>query len=346
LASTALLARITGLNGLIAAHEARIVALTDRNAVLASRITDHETRIAEITARNSELATAITAHEARIPEIEARNIALQTQITTHQDELDTLQASCDAGGSTGAGGTTSADLYYLHTDHLGKPQFATDEAGATVWDAGTPTPFGDGVQLASAFTQRLQFPGQYYDEETTLSHNHHRTYDPALGRYLQSDPIGLAGGINRYAYVGGNPMGAVDPMGLGYAPPGALGHGSLEYMKEVKIGWYVIDLPGPGEKKECRCGVQPKPEDDIDFFYYNNEWQKVWNGDVRITKKGIKAKRYHKFPFRTYFSAKNPPWYYKWKAIKDYEKNGEKPPMAYLRSLKNEVKSCKNLPGL
>jgi len=99
--------------------------------------------------------------------------------------------------------------------HLGKPMFTTDETGAVVcWDAGTATPFGDGVQLASAFTQSLQFPGQYYDEETTLSHNHHRTYDPALGRYLQSDPIGLAGGINRHAYVGGNPIVVVDPLGL------------------------------------------------------------------------------------------------------------------------------------
>ena len=121
---------------------------------------------------------------------------------------------CSPEVANPSGGAESAALYYLHTDHLGKPQFATDAAGAVVWDAGTATPFGDGVQLASAFTQRLQFPGQYYDEETGTSHNHHRTYDPALGRYLQSDPIGLAGGINRYAYVGGNPMGAVDPMGL------------------------------------------------------------------------------------------------------------------------------------
>ena len=59
----------------------------------------------------------------------------------------------------------------------------------------------------------LRFPGQYFDEETGLHYNWHRFYDPETGRYISADPIGLAGGINLYAYVGGDPVNWIDPEG-------------------------------------------------------------------------------------------------------------------------------------
>jgi RHS repeat-associated protein len=71
-----------------------------------------------------------------------------------------------------------------------------------------------GPSYAQAVKFELRYPGQVSDEETGLSYNLHRYYDVATGRYIQADPIGLAGGWNRFGYVGGDPLNAIDPDGL------------------------------------------------------------------------------------------------------------------------------------
>jgi RHS repeat-associated protein len=102
---------------------------------------------------------------------------------------------------------------YLHTDHLGTPQVATDAGRAVVWKA-RYEPFGAAKVVTSLVAQNLRLPGQEFEASTGLHQNGFRDYMPGLGRYLESDPIGLSGGINLFAYARANPLEMIDPRGL------------------------------------------------------------------------------------------------------------------------------------
>src|SRR5690606_3492531 len=88
----------------------------------------------------------------------------------------------------------------------------TDATGVVAW-AATYTPFGRATITTGAVSFPLRFPGQYEDAESGLHYNWHRYYDPATGRYMTSDPIGLAGGLNPYLYASANPIRIIDPRG-------------------------------------------------------------------------------------------------------------------------------------
>lgn len=144
------------------------------------------------------------------------------------------------------------EIYYVHNDHLGAPVKMTNELGFVVWQA-TYDPFGkasvdEDVDLDGEIVEmNVRLPGQYYDSESELHYNYFRTYDPKLGRYLTSDPIGLGGGINTYGYVRGNAINSVDPIGLwalsiqAYAGPGGAvkiiySEGTLEVTGRIGVG--------------------------------------------------------------------------------------------------------------
>lgn len=125
-----------------------------------------------------------------------------------------------AGLLTGNGSTQA--LMYVETDHLGTPRAVIDPArniAIWMWNArseafGNDPPNQDPDLDGAAFVFNMRFPGQRYDLASGMVYNYFRDYDPATGRYLQSDPIGLNGDISTYGYVSGSPLGWMDPFGL------------------------------------------------------------------------------------------------------------------------------------
>jgi len=94
----------------------------------------------------------------------------------------------------------SGQRYYLYTNPIGVPIRVEDADGSVCWTARID-PFGLAeVSMNSTLEMPLRFPGHYFDAETGLHYNRFRYFSPELGRFLQSDPAGINGGINFYAY--------------------------------------------------------------------------------------------------------------------------------------------------
>ncbi|WP_312705557.1 RHS repeat-associated core domain-containing protein [Stenotrophomonas lactitubi] len=113
-------------------------------------------------------------------------------------------------------------LLYLEPDSQGTPRTVfAPKYGKAIWkwspfgeSFGTTPPDEDPDQDGSSFTLNMRFPGQRFDPVSGLNHNYFREYESRTGRYTQSDPIGLSGGISTYAYAESSPFMFSDPLGL------------------------------------------------------------------------------------------------------------------------------------
>lgn len=126
--------------------------------------------------------------------------------------------------------------YWYQNDHLGTPQKITNSAGTVVW-AATYDSFGNVQITTSDIVNNLRFPGQYYDDETGLCYNWNRYYDPEMGRYLRTDPVG--DGLNLYIYVYNNPL-------LFYDAEGLIARDIYDWGSSGVSSWYDANFTSQG----------------------------------------------------------------------------------------------------
>ncbi len=154
---------------------------------------------------------------------------------------------------------TATNLFYIDSDHLNTPRTITNQAKQKRWEWNSD-PFGstlanENPAALGVFTFNLRFPGQYFDKETGLHYNYFRDYNPQIGRYIQSDPIGLEGGLNTYGYVDSQPLFFADPTGLAGEVP----------VREIAPR-FVVDIGGEhmgggasAPRTTNNVGPKPKP---------------------------------------------------------------------------------------
>ncbi|TCV97790.1 RHS repeat-associated protein [Luteibacter rhizovicinus] len=186
----------------------------------------------------------------------------------------------------------SASVTFIHADALNTPRAVTDSGGATLWSwALKSNPFGEVSPTSNGgYTLNLRFPGQYFDAESGLNYNVRRDYEPATGRYIQSDALGLAGGTDTYAYAASSPLRYFDLLGNKpgdpFPTPGAAALDALSYINALSIssnreyggltykkdGCFYATEPAPGIGDHVKAfaeGLKRMPEDGVEDGDYH-----------------------------------------------------------------------------
>ncbi|WP_156312628.1 RHS repeat domain-containing protein [Marinagarivorans algicola] len=178
----------------------------------------------------------------------------------------------------------SSTIYYIHNDHLGTPQKITNASQQVVW-AADYEPFGKVSLTVNNLTFDTRFPGQHFDAESGLHYNYFRDYDPEIGRYIQSDPIGLGDGVNTYGYVHGDPINYYDPNGksavrwsLPFAGGLAVSDGPFPVGDAIAAallgGALIYDAFNPSYNEEAKLPGERTPEEeaqaDAEYQWYKD----------------------------------------------------------------------------
>lgn len=199
-------------------------------------------------------------------------------------------------------------VYIYWLDHLGTPQEITNEAGELVWQVALKAWGGIDRVFVKQVGNNLRFQGQYHDHETGLHYNRFRHYDPAVGCFVNQDPIGLWGGEINALYAP-NPSAWVDPFGLnrwhdwlkdnpgqttsqaspGYqaanppTPSTGTVHGNSHASTRPTVG-YVIKERGTGRVLKFGETSNPNPR-----ARYSQGWYNQHNAEMKVVKIGTKA---------------------------------------------------------
>lgn len=153
--------------------------------------------------------------------------------------------------SRGAG----SDRRYFVTDHLGSTRMLTDSAGGTV-ETYDYDPYGNPAPGAPSGDNPYQYTGRERDA-SGLYYYRARYYHPGMARFISEDPLGLAAGINMYAYVEGNPINYIDPLGLeklNLFTEGSQYHSGAQADPDVPGTWSIYAHMSPRNVQDDRAG--------------------------------------------------------------------------------------------
>ncbi len=202
------------------------------------------------------------------------------------------------------GAGAAQKLYYIEADALGTPRVVIDpdrNIAAWRWDlAGEafgdalPNEDVDGDGVALVFDMRFQ--GQRFDSATGLNYNYMRDYDSSTGRYVESDPIGLAGGVSTFGYASGRPMNLIDRYGMdGTCPvapsynPSFWNSGNIQLTNNCySYAWDRPENPEGSKPRRKPCKLQPGGFICDDRMQDRSTCQKIISHSIRDGMKRLK----------------------------------------------------------